>query len=155
VTTDAALLEAAFRSARATPSAETIERLSAMLGLIRGIPFEGTKGGWEWTHMENWPSRLSGIAADAGHLVAEWSLEHGDPQPALWATAQGLLASPGNEVLYRDRMQAHDRAGNPAGIEAVMQELRRSVETGEPYDSIHPDTQAYYEHLTHRARRTG
>ena len=52
-------------------------------------------------------------------------------------------------------MQAHDHAGNVAGVEAVMQELRRLVESGEPYDSIHPDTVAYYEQLTQRARRTG
>jgi hypothetical protein len=155
VTTDASLLEAAYQAAQRSPSDATIDHLSSMLGLVRGIPFEGTKGGWTWTDLENWSSRLSALASDAAHIVAQWSLERGDVQRALWATAQGLRAAPGDEVLYRDRMQAHDRAGNLAGVEAVMQELRRTVEEGEPYDSIHPDTLAYYEQLTQRVRRTG
>lgn len=155
VTTDASLLEAAYQAAQRSPSDVTIDHLSSMLGLVRGIPFEGTKGGWTWTDLENWSSRLSALASDAAHIVAQWSLERGDVQRALWATAQGLRAAPGDEVLYRDRMQAHDRAGNLAGVEAVMQELRRTVEEGEPYDSIHPDTLAFYEQLTQRVRRTG
>jgi hypothetical protein len=155
VTTDASLVEAAYQAAQRSPSDATIDHLSSMLGLVRGIPFEGTKGGWTWTDLENWSSRLSALASDAAHIVAQWSLERGDMQRALWATAQGLRAAPGDEVLYRDRMQAHDRAGNLAGVEAVMQELRRTVEEGEPYDSIHPDTLAYYEQLTRRVRRTG
>lgn len=155
VSTDASLLEAAYQVAQRSPTDATIDHLSSMLGLVRGIPFEGTKGGWTWTDLENWTSRLSALASDAAHIVAQWSLERGDVQRALWATAQGLRTAPGDEVLYRDRMQAHDRAGNLAGVEAVMQELRRTVEDGEPYDCIHPDTVAYYEQLTQRMRRTG
>jgi len=155
VTTDAFLLEAAYQAAKRCPSDATVDHLSSMLGLVRGIPFEGTKGGWTWTDLESWSSRFSALASDAAHIVAQWSLERGDVQRALWATAQGLRAAPGDEVLYRDRMQAHDRAGNLAGVEAVMQELRRTVDEGEPYDSIHPDTIAFYERLTHRVRRTG
>lgn len=52
-------------------------------------------------------------------------------------------------------MEAHHRTGNLAGVEAVMHELRRTVEVGEPYDSIPPDTVACYERLTRQDRRTG
>ena len=46
------------------------------------------------------------------HVVcAQWSLQRGDVERALWATSQGLRAAPGDEVLYRDRMEAHDRNG--------------------------------------------
>ena len=71
------------------------------------------------------------------------------------AAGQGLLASPGDEVLYRERMLACDLAGNPAGVEAVMDELVAVAEALEPYDTLHPATIALYERLSHRRRRTG
>ena len=155
VASDAALLEAAYVAARRDASEAHVEHLTSILAMIGGIPFEGTKGGWQWTFTEGHAARLASFAADAAHLVAQWLLQRGDVQRALWATSQGLRAAPGDEVLYRDRMQAHDQAGNRAGVEAVMEELRRTVEDGEPYDSVHPDTIAYYEQLTHGVRRTG
>lgn len=86
--------------------------------------------------------------------MARWSIDRGEIERALWASSQGLRAAPGDEVLYRDRMQAHDHAGNLAGVESVMKELRGIVEDGEPYDSIHPDTVAHYEELTRRVSRS-
>jgi len=68
------------------------------------------------------------MAAEAAHLVAQRSIERGEIERALWATAQGLGAAPGDAVLYRDRMQAHERAGNLAGVESVMKELRGIVD---------------------------
>jgi len=73
---------------------------------------------------------------------------------AEWALSQGLLASPGNELLYRDRMLAADAAGNPAGVEAVLDELCQVVEALEPYDSLHPETLGVYESVS-RKRRVG
>lgn len=49
--------------------------------------------------------------------MARWSIDRGEIERALWASSQGLRAAPGDEVLYRDRMQAHDHAGNLAGVE--------------------------------------
>jgi hypothetical protein len=155
VASDVALLEAAYVAAKRDMADETVEHLASMLALIRGLPFEGTKGGWTWTFTEGHVARLAALAADASHVVAQWALGHDAVERALWATSQGLRAAPGDEVLYRDRMQAHDRAGNTAGIEAVMDELRRTVDECEPYDSIHPDTLAYYQQLTQRVRQTG
>ncbi|HSH61037.1 MAG TPA: bacterial transcriptional activator domain-containing protein, partial [Acidimicrobiales bacterium] len=155
VASDAALLEAAYVAARRGASEARIEHLASLLGMIRGIPFEGTKGGWQWTFTEGHAARLASLAADSAHLVAQWLLQRGEVQRALWATSQGLRAAPGDEVLYRDRMQAHDQTGNRSGVEAVMEELRRTVDDGEPYDSVHPDTVAYYEQLTQGVRRTG
>ncbi|MGH9153147.1 MAG: hypothetical protein ACRD03_12275 [Acidimicrobiales bacterium] len=155
VASDAALLEAVYVVARREASEARIEHLASMLGMIRGIPFEGTKGGWQWTFTEGHAARLASLAADTAHLVAQWLLERGDVQRALWATSQGLRAAPGDEILYRDRMQAHDQAGNRSGVEAVMEELLRTVDDGEPYDSVHPDTVAYYEELTQGVRRSG
>jgi len=155
VTTDAAVLEVALREAGREQSERSLEHLASMLSLIRGLPFEGTKGGWEWTFTEGHAARLAAVAAEAAHAVAQWSIGQGEVQRALWAASQGLRAAPGDEVLYRDRMQAYDRAGNLGGVESVMKELREIVDEGEPYDAIHPDTVAYYEELTGRVRRTG
>jgi hypothetical protein len=47
-------------------------------------------------------------------------------------------------------MLAYDLAGNPAGVEHVMQELCEVVEALEPYDTLHPETLDLYERLTHR-----
>ncbi len=44
-------------------------------------------------------------------------------------TLRGVI---GDEVLYRDLMQAHDQAGNRSGVEAVMGELRRTVDAANP-----------------------
>ena len=41
-----------------------------MLSLIRGLPFEGTKGGWEWTFTEGHAARLAALAAESAHAVA-------------------------------------------------------------------------------------
>lgn len=155
VASDAGLLEDAYRSAKREPTDKAFEHLASMLALVRGLPFEGTKGGWEWTFTEGHAARLAALAAEAAHLVAQWSIGRDEVERALWAASQGLRAAPGDEVLYRACMQAHDRAGNLAGVEAVMKELCGIVEDGEPYDSIHPDTVAYYEELTRRVSRAG
>ena len=39
-------------------------------------------------------------------------------------------------------MLACDLAGNPAGVEAVMDELVAAAEALEPYDTLHPETVA-------------
>lgn len=156
VHTDFQRLEAAYRLAKDEPGSQALEALARALALVRGIPFEGTKGGYNWAHTEGLVARMEAVVADAAHLVAQSALAQGDTGQALWAAAQGLLASPGDEVLFRDRMRAHDAAGNPAGVESVMDELCRVVEALEPYDALHPETIALYEELSrHRRRRTG
>jgi hypothetical protein len=52
-------------------------------------------------------------------------------------------------------MLACDLAGNPAGVEAVMDELGAVAEALEPYDTLHPETITLYNQLSHRRRRTG
>jgi len=56
--------------------------------------------------------------------------------------AEGLLASPGNEALFRDRMLAADAAGNPAAVEAIMDEVCDFIDGSNPYDALHPETLA-------------
>jgi hypothetical protein len=155
VTTDATVIERRLALARnqATPAA--IDSLVPALELVRGMPFEGVRAGYEWAHADGLVARMEAVVADAAHLLAQLALEARDPVRADWAARQGLHASPANEVLFRDRMLTWDMAGNPAGVEAVMDELCAVTEALEPYDSLHPETVALYDRLSHRKRRTG
>lgn len=150
VTSDVDRLAGALRAARSHPSTESIDELSSALRLVRGQPFEGVKTGYEWAHSEGIATRSEIVAADAAHLVAEWYLDREEPTPALWAAGQGLLASPYDEALYRDRMRAYAMSGNDAAVESVMRELCRAVDAVEPYDSLHPETLELFESLTRR-----
>lgn len=150
VTTDVDRLSAALRGARVHPGTETMEHLASALRLVGGQPFQGVKAGYEWAHSEGFATRFEILVADAAHLVADWHLEHGDTTAALWAAGQGLLASPLDEALYRDRMRAHAAAGNHSAVESVMRELCKVVEAVDPYDSLHRETVELYEQLTRR-----
>ena len=150
VTTDVARLEVAFRNAKALSTAESIERLADALRLVRGQPFEGVKSGYEWAHADGLATHAEILVADAAHFLAEWHLDQGEPTAALWAAGQGLLASPVDEALFRDRMRAYDLSGNVSAIESVMRELCRIADAMEPYDTLHPETVELYEQLTRR-----
>jgi hypothetical protein len=52
-------------------------------------------------------------------------------------------------------MLAADAAGNPAGVEAVLDELCQVVEALEPYDALHPETLAVYERVSRRHQAAG
>ena len=155
VATDFALLERHLVAARtSTPDAAT-RLLRSGLELIRGQPFAGVRHGYEWAYAEGLVARMETVVADAAHHLAQLALDARDADIANWAARQGLLASPGDEVLYRDRMLACDLAGNPAAVEAVMDELVAVAEALEPYDTLHSETITLYNQLSHRRRRTG
>ena len=155
VTTDFAILQRRLVAARQSTPDVAARTLRDALELVRGAPFTGVRQGYEWAYAEGLVARIELVVADAAHHLAQLALERRDPEVAHWAAVQGLLASPGDEVLYRDRMLACDLAGNPAGVEAVMDELVAVAEALEPYDTLHPETIALYERLSHRRRRTG
>jgi hypothetical protein len=155
VDTDLRRLEQALAVATTNGTEATMDRLADALNAVRGMPFEGAGGGYEWAHTEGLLARIEAVTADAALLLAEWNLDRRDSAKAMWAAGQGLLASPGDERLFRIRMRAHDQAGNPAGVESVMAELCRVVEALEPLDDLHPETVALYEEVSRRRRRTG
>ncbi|HEY5171219.1 MAG TPA: bacterial transcriptional activator domain-containing protein, partial [Acidimicrobiia bacterium] len=128
-----------------------IETLRAALELVRGKPFEGARD-YEWAFSESLIANIEAKIADAAHQLAVLHLDAGNPQDATNAAMRGLVAAPADEVLYRDRMLACDLAGNPAGVESVMDELCEVIEALEPYDEIHPETLALYERISHRKR---
>lgn len=155
VTSDYRALVSALRAASADATTNALEELAAALEGVRGLPFEGTKRGWEWIFNEGLSAHITSVVSEAAHLLATQAIERGDTKQAIWATVQGVKASPGDEILYRDRMLAHDLEGNPAGVEAAMDELMRVIEADEPDGNVHPETMDLYERLSRRRRRTG
>jgi nucleotide-binding universal stress UspA family protein len=151
VTTDLARFEAMARYAHRQQGPEAIDTLRAALELIRGAPYTAVHG-FHWAPSEGLVGHAEATVVDVAHRLAQLCLEAGDPGGAEWAAHHGLLASPGNEALFRDRMEAAYAAGDPARVEAVMDELCDFIEGDNPYDTLHPDTIATYEKLSKRRR---
>lgn len=146
VTTDWARLQRL--ASRDTPT----DRRAA-LRLIRGRPFEGLRGGADWTVLEGVVASIEAVVVDLAVRHADWCLESGDAPGAEWSARQGLQISPYDERLYRVLLRAADAAGHPAGVEATFQELVRLVADDiEPLDAVHPETLELYRRLS---RRTG
>jgi hypothetical protein len=85
---------------------------------------------------------------DAAHRLCELALSQGDDETAMWATRQGLLASPGQEALVRDRMTAAAAAGDAARLRAVLHDAQQAVRSIDPLDDLCDETMAHYEELT-------
>ncbi|MEW6473544.1 MAG: BTAD domain-containing putative transcriptional regulator [Actinomycetota bacterium] len=152
VTTDVARFQRLVAHAEHHSSTRAIELLRTALKLVRGQPFAATQG-FHWAQPEGHPARIQALVVDNAHRMVELCLAAADPSGADWAARQGLLASPGNEILYRDRMLAADAAGNPAGVHAAMAELCDVLETDDLTDRVHPDTLALYEELTSKGAK--
>ena len=138
-----------LRTAEQQDRAATIATLQEGLRLVRGRPFTGRRG-YDWANANGMVAHAEAVVSDAAHALATLQLELGDVNGALDATASGLLAAPADEILYRDRMLAHDMAGNTAGIDSALRDLCVALEVEDPCDELHPDTLALYEELTHR-----
>jgi hypothetical protein len=156
VTTDLARFKALIAHAEHQGRTKAIGTLRSALSLVRGQPFAAAQG-FHWVHPEGHQARIEALVVDTAHRMVELCLAAGDPSGADWAAHQGLLASPGNEILYRDRMLAADAAGNPTGVHTAMAELCDVLEADDPTDSVHPDTLALYEELVNKwsKRATG
>ncbi len=151
--TDFSLLESAYRRARISLSEESVGSLAETLALVRGLPFEGSRG-FEWAHAEGFVARMEGLVAEAAALVAEWSLECDDNETAIWATRQGTRAALADERLYQLRMRAQVANGDRAGIEATVDELCAVLEIADPSAGLLPETMALYEGMR-RPKRPG
>jgi DNA-binding SARP family transcriptional activator len=128
--------------------------LRRALELVRGRAFEGAKPrSYGWAQLDEAPVMEAAIVDVADYLAA-LLLDAGDHAGAQWAARRGISTAPYDERLYRKLMLAADAAGNPAGVEAVMDELllRIDEENLEPYDTLHDETRALYERLTHHHR---
>jgi len=124
------------------------------LELIRGRPFEGLRAP-DWVLLEGIAANVEAVVVDLAGRFAENCLSVGHASGAEWAARQGLRVSAYDERLYRILLRAADAAGNPAGVETVMNELVRLVaEDVEPYDAVHPETLELYRSLSRRPAPT-
>ncbi len=138
------------------PRHEAMESLRAALERVRGAPFSYVpEGTYDWSSSERIASNIEVAVGDAAHRLCRWALEQGDNELAMWATHQGLLASPGQEALYRDRMEAAAASGDPTRLRKVLTDAQRAVRSIDPLDDLSHETVALYEHLSTKLERRG
>jgi DNA-binding SARP family transcriptional activator len=148
---------ARFRRLAAGPSAHDWWRA---LELVRGRPFEDLVRS-DWPLLEGFVAEMEEAVVAVALRLANHHLVAGDGGgAAARAARRGLRASPYDERLYRVLLEAADRDGHPAGVEAVMGELRRLLDPvpgrhgaglpthHAPCDLVHPQTAALYRSLT-------
>ncbi len=139
--------------ARAGHDPDATGALRQALELVRGTPLEPpTARGYEWAVVHR--TEMETAVAEAAERLGQRCLDAGDPEQANWAARRGLAASPYDERLYRLLMRAADAAGNPAGVQAVWQELLAVLGADLDYvdQDLHPDTVALYATLRGPAR---
>lgn len=115
---------------------------AAALELVRGCVFD--EGRLDWAAVDGTAGWWERSIVDAAHRLGRRCLTDGDVDGALSAAAKGLLAAPGDELLFRDRMLAWDHAGNPAAAESVMAELCAHLGGADPAEVLHPETLEVY-----------
>ena len=139
---------AAVALAERLDGAAAVGLLRSALVLVRGPLFDGLVGKSHWITYEGHDAELEAQIVDAALRMSRLCLEAGDAEAATWAVHRAQRVSPYHEGLYRALMVAADRAGNPAGVEAAMEDLCAKVEADvEPYDQVHPETLALYQKL--------
>ncbi|HEY3673049.1 MAG TPA: LysM peptidoglycan-binding domain-containing protein [Acidimicrobiia bacterium] len=154
VATDLTRIETAFRRVRNEATADAACELGRALGDVHGRPFDA-KRGYAWVHANGLASYAEALIADAVHAMAVWCLDHGDVDETLRVIAIGLRASPGNEILYRDLILAHERSGDTRAVENAMRDLLETLETTDPYSDLQPETLGLYERASGRLPNEG
>lgn len=104
------LAAAATAASRSNPS-ESMALWSEALGLVRGEPFAGVaKGTYVWAWSEQLVYEMQVAITRAADALGAMALAQDDPDTALWATRQGLLAMPEHAVAVR----LGDAGGRPS-----------------------------------------
>ncbi|MFE5587336.1 bacterial transcriptional activator domain-containing protein [Kitasatospora sp. NPDC056531] len=98
--------------------------LEAALALVRGRPFGGA-GAHTWAAplVQTFVSQI----VDVAYTIATLRLQDEvlDIEAARRAVAVGLSVEPAAEMLYRGWMRIEHRAGNPAGVREVIDQVRQ------------------------------
>jgi len=134
---------------RARPQA-AIPTLRRALGLVRGTPVR-----YSWADAEL-GSTLVTVPVAAAVLLAELSLEEGDIDGVLDATARGLALLPAHSELFALRMKARAAAGDVDGIRAEYDAYVRA-ELADPLYDDEPNRklEQLHQELVRSARRDG
>jgi DNA-binding SARP family transcriptional activator len=150
VTTDLTHIESALRHVRAEESTVAMNALAKALDSVVGRPFDANRG-YAWVHANGAASYAEALVADAVHVLATNLSSRGEVDAAVRAIAIGLRASPGNEILYRDLIVAHDQVGDARAVENAMRDLLQTLESTDPYSDLQPETLALYERVLRSA----
>lgn len=142
VVTDVDRLERRFRWAREVAPGDAVPVLREGLALVRGRPF-ATRTGYEWAFTDQLVFHAEQLVVDAAQLLGQLCLRGDDATGAVWATAGGLRARPGDETLYQLRMRAFAAQGNRTSVHRALDELRTFLAGAEPSDA----TWSLYEQL--------
>nr|WP_246221419.1 BTAD domain-containing putative transcriptional regulator [Phytoactinopolyspora mesophila] len=109
------------------PREATTENLRTALDLVRGRPFSGIRSGaYAWADIH--AQEMIASIVDVCHVLAERAMGVGDLRGAQMATLLGLDIEPGSELLWRARLKAEVRLGDPAQVVSMIRKLRELAE---------------------------
>lgn len=134
VVTDIERVERRFRWAQGADAGAARAVLHDALAMARGRPF-ATRTGYEWAFADQLVFHAEQLVVDVAHRLGELCLDADDPTGAVWATAGGLRARPGDESLYQLRMRAFARQGNRTSVHRALEELRGFLNGAEPSEA--------------------
>ncbi|MEU6972106.1 LysM peptidoglycan-binding domain-containing protein [Kitasatospora aureofaciens] len=98
--------------------------LEAALDLVRGRPFGGAgTHTWAAPLVQTFVSQIVDVASTVATLRIQDEVL--DIEAARRAVAVGLDVEPAAEMLYRSWMRIEHRAGNPAGVREVIDQVRQ------------------------------
>jgi hypothetical protein len=117
-------------------------QIQAALALVQGPPFRDSG---TWAHAEGLVTATTALISDLAHRLATLVMTFGDLDRATWAVDRGLLANPGCELLYRDRLRIADARGDHAALDVIMRDLR--THAGAEDGWVTPETLQLFERL--------
>lgn len=96
--------------------------LVAALELVRGAPLaDAAPGQWHWA--EGMRVDIISAVRDAALVLGRRALRAGDIAQVRWASARGLAAAPGDELLLACRLEAEHRAGNTREVRRLARRM--------------------------------
>jgi nucleoid-associated protein YgaU len=113
--------------------------LIAALALVAGTPFDQLRpGGYGWLAETPMDHYLAAGIVDAAHLVATHALASGEPERAMWAAQQAIMAAPSEDKPRLDLAKAEAAIGNDDAADQFINAdvLNRGEDGGPP----HPTT---------------
>ena len=118
---------------------EGADDLEAALRLVRGRPFLGIDpDAYTWAEADT--QQMISAIVDVAHTLANIRLRQDNARAAQAAAAQGLLAEPASEVLYRDAMRAALLRGDTPEVHRLRRQLLVSVASIDPDAGLEAET---------------
>lgn len=113
------------RSRIAGTPEEEIDLLRQALRVARGpVLAERPTGRYAWIARARLERTAADVLIDAAHRLSVLCRDHGGPGTAAAAARAGLRVRPGEQLLWRDLLQAQHVAEGRSGVEAAAEEMR-------------------------------